>query len=110
MQLSLAHLAVLILAIPLVVILVSNTDRLPLAGRWRRQFFSDRWFEALTFAGSFACLLLSIVLVKNSPKQPLVFSFLGFDLLMDSLSVYFIFLVNIVAFFASWNAFASPSG
>ena len=109
MSSNIESLAVLNVVIPLAIILIGNAvARLPVRQGWRGQQRPNRWFEALTLAGSLVCLFLSIALVINAPDETLTFTFLGIDILLDALSVYFIFLVNIVATFAAWNAFTSP--
>ena len=104
------QLALLCLAVPLMVFLLCSADKLAVVGRWRRRFTTEHWFEWLTFGGSLVCLGLSVVLLLLSTEEPVAFSFWVFDLYIDSLSVFFIFLVNIIAAFAAWNSLSEPTG
>lgn len=78
--------------------------------QWARQSVRPaHWLEWLTFGGSLVCLVLSMALVLNVPEEPVQFTFyvVG-SVYVDSLSVYFVFLVNLIAFFTSWNVLSDP--
>ncbi len=64
----------------------------------------ERLFGWLTISTSFVLLLLSGWMLFMS-KQDAIFSFLGIDFRLDALSIFMVFLINVVAFAASWNAF-----
>lgn len=113
MYLSLTSLATLNLITPLAVLLVGMVVSQINKNVWGHRNLPERWLEGLTLAGAGVCLAISVALIKTPLSQPVTASlqvpFLGeVDFLMDALSVYFIFLVNVIAAFTAWNAFTSP--
>ncbi len=96
----LVGLALITLFIPLFCGLVGAAGLLK---AWR-----TRWFNTglgiSTVVASGACLVLSMCLVVANPSKTLTPSIGGIGLLIDPLSLYFILLVNVIAFAASWNS------
>ncbi len=62
-----------------------------------------RLVDVSTVLFSLFSLLASILIASNhQPEPPTIFTFMRVDFYLDALSVYFILLVNLVAFAASW--------
>ena len=78
---------------------------------WRR----PRWLSALTISFASVSLLASFIIASGRLHEFSIESFLKSYFYLDALSVYFILLVNLVAFVASWYtaqflAFNAQSG
>ena len=58
------------------------------------------WATRLLSGVSLICSIL--IALGPTPKSPAPFIIFGVDFYLDALSVYFVLLVNLVAFFASW--------
>ena len=106
------RLVILNVSTPLLVILLGMSCRILCRFTWLCRVLPDRWFDWLTLIGSIVCLALSVLLVLASPVTPPYYSvsmpLIGsVDLLVDPLSVYFLFVVNVIAMFAAWNELAS---
>jgi hydrogenase-4 component F len=99
-----ANLALWIVAIPSFASLVGVAG---LSVRAARFPWFRKMMEYLTLGASFISLALSVLLVAQSlvtPNFQVETPIFGVDWLIDSLSVYFVLLVNIIAFFASWSS------
>ncbi|MEW6029681.1 MAG: proton-conducting transporter membrane subunit [Chloroflexota bacterium] len=72
----------------------------------------SRWFGYATVIGSAALLVVSVLMALTSPGlYPSPFSWLfGIQIHLDSLSVFFVLLINVVMFAASWNALSYLEG
>ncbi|MCL5994986.1 MAG: hypothetical protein M1546_02885 [Chloroflexi bacterium] len=99
-----------IVAIPFVVCALGA---LSLIFRWRRWEPFERALGYASVVLSGVCLVLSGVLAVNAPAIALkpginlpLLGDVGSLLLVDSLSIYFILIVNLIAFVASWNSIA----
>lgn len=96
------NLVLLILLPPLLAMLIA------LAFRFSSRMRIDRRVEMMSLAWSTRLLsaislLFSVLLYqKTSTKPSFGFSILAIDVYIDALSIYFVLLVNLVAFFASW--------
>lgn len=113
MRPDMTDLVILNVFIPFAVFLFGLVCSLPRIGVRLSRVLPNRWFDGLTLAASVVCLVLSFALVIVFSNDPIVFSLpfpslRSVDFHIDALSVYFIFLVNVIATFASWNAFTSP--
>jgi hydrogenase-4 component F len=113
MQPALSWIVILNLLIPLLVVLVVLLCRAPIIGPRLVRALPARWFDRFTLAVSLVCLVLSGLLVIDSSGLPVEFSLplplIGpIDFRIDALSVYFMFVVNVIALFASWHVLASP--
>jgi len=76
---------------------------------WRLPRYG-RVLDYLTVIASFFSLLLSIFMALSPPAEALHFSLGGVGFLIDALSLYFILLVNVIAFVASWSAVGYHEG
>ncbi len=108
----LSWIVILNLLIPLLVVLVGSLCKAPKIGPRLTPALSARWFDRFTLAVSLICLVLSVLLVIYSPSLPIEFSLplplMGpLDFRIDALSVYFMFVVNVIALFASWHVLGS---
>ena len=93
-----------VVAIPF---LVSVVGILGLSFRAERLSWFSKMLGYMTWGASLVSLVLSVLLTAQSlvtPGSQTTVSFLGVDWLIDDLSVYFVLLVNIIAFFASWSS------
>jgi len=69
----------------------------------------SRWLGYATVIGS-AVLLGVSVLMAFTPPESYRFSWFGIQIHLDSLSVLFVLLINVVMFAASWNALSYLEG
>jgi hydrogenase-4 component F len=94
-------LAELILLAPLIAVLLATTEwLLPRPSEARRREHLLGWATRLLSGVSLVC---SVVLASGQRgTTPLAFSIGPIDFYLDALSIYFVLLVNLVAFFASW--------
>ena len=83
-------LALIVLFSPLAAALISLLS-------WRH----PQWLSALTISFASVSLLASFIIASRPPQFSVIFS-LGVSFYLDALSIYFILLVNLVAFVASW--------
>lgn len=100
------------LLLPLVVVVIGVIGRIVSSLLWDRY---PRALDLLTWLVSVACLMVAIVMLFSPPEQQILTTVFvplvgQVGLLVDALSVYFILLVNLVAFAASCNILsASPA-
>lgn len=73
---------------------------------------ASRWLGYATVIGSAALLVVSVLMALTPPGlYPPPFSWLfGIQMHLDSLSVFFVLLINVVMFAASWNALSYLEG
>jgi hydrogenase-4 component F len=63
-----------------------------------------RWMGRISFIVSGLLFLLSVLMtLAPSDLYPLAFSLMRVDIHIDALSLYFILIINMIAFIASWN-------
>lgn len=74
--------------------------------------FASRWLGYATVLGSAALLAVSVLMALTPPDgYPAPFAWwLGIQIHLDALSVFFVLLVNLVMFAASWNALSYLEG
>jgi hydrogenase-4 component F len=102
----------MILACPLAVCILSG---LCLFSPLWHQAWASRALGGLALSASLIAFVLSGALVLIPPAQALTpvvpLPFIGgIDLLIDALSIYFILLINAIAFFSSWNTISFLRG
>jgi hydrogenase-4 component F len=96
---ELVTLSTLILAAPLLTLLLAGPSMM----RRKTSALRVAWLGWTTRLFSGVSLACSILVTMGPPDEfPLVFEFGVLDFYLDALSVYFVLLVNLVAFFASW--------
>jgi hydrogenase-4 component F len=104
---DLTFLAQLTLAVPIILAIIGViflTLRLP--------DFTGRWLGIATVLGSAGLFLISIAMMSTpTSSYPLPFPWVfGIMIHLDALSVFFILLINVIMFAASWNALSYLEG
>jgi len=92
--------------LPLFIVIIT----FPVARWGYKRLDSERLLGMVTFISSFFLLLVSIGMLFTEQREA-DFNFLSWiNFRVDSLSIFMILLVNIVAFAASWNSLAYLAG